>query len=111
MGCVGSNAAPPSSSVVSSEDPKTKPNPTVGEAEVVQTRHTVFTVPRENKISDYELGDVIGSGSYSTVLKAKRISDNQLVAVKMLEKATLKERDLIAIEDECEILENMEHPN
>jgi len=59
---------------------------------------------------NYELGEVLGSGSYGSVKQAKRLSDGLEVAVKIIPKKNVTGHfDMVL--SEMNVLKNVDHPN
>ena len=52
----------------------------------------------------------IGSGSFGSVRKAVRLSDNKEVAIKVIPKRNVKNH-LDMVKDEVDVLKNLNHPN
>jgi len=59
----------------------------------------------------YKIGDVLGEGSFAVVKKAIKKKTSQEFAVKMINKNQLSEDDSIALKNEVEILNQIDHPN
>ena len=62
--------------------------------------------------SDFEWGEVLGEGSYSKVVRARRKATGELFAVKMVEKAlVLREKKQKYVVMEKDVLNRCRHPN
>jgi calcium/calmodulin-dependent protein kinase I len=59
----------------------------------------------------YKLAEELGTGAYSVVRAATRLSDGKKVAVKIVSKAKLKKVDEEALRHEVEILQSLQHDN
>eukprot|EP01059_Diplonema_ambulator_P013950 TRINITY_DN24690_c0_g1_i2.p1 TRINITY_DN24690_c0_g1~~TRINITY_DN24690_c0_g1_i2.p1 ORF type:complete len:363 (+),score=73.19 TRINITY_DN24690_c0_g1_i2:63-1151(+) len=57
----------------------------------------------------YEIGDVLGKGSYGCARLAKRRSDGETVVIKVL--PTVQPKDMLAALREIKILGGLDHPN
>lgn len=62
-------------------------------------------------ITNFEVLSKIGEGSYSTVFKVKRVSDNQIYALKKVRLQRLKEKEKRNALNEIRILASVHHPN
>ena len=62
-------------------------------------------------INDYEVLCKLGEGSYSTVLKVKRISDQKIYALKQVRLNKLKEKEKRNALNEIRLLASIKHPN
>ncbi|KAI8368381.1 kinase-like domain-containing protein [Choanephora cucurbitarum] len=62
------------------------------------------------KKKEYTFGEVLGSGSFGSVRKAVRLSDNKEVAIKVIPKRNVKNH-LDMVKDEVDVLKNLNHPN
>jgi len=60
---------------------------------------------------DYEIGDLLGKGGFSTVHAAHKRSNGQRCAIKIIDKTKLKPKDVESIESEIRILSTIDHPN
>ncbi|XP_014293847.1 serine/threonine-protein kinase fused isoform X2 [Halyomorpha halys] len=54
---------------------------------------------------------ILGEGSFGQVYKARRKSDNEIVALKLIKKHGRTEKELISLRKECEIQRHFNHPN
>lgn len=63
--------------------------------------------------SNYEFGKTLGAGTFGVVRKAKKLSTNEDVAVKVILKKALKEKgvDVQTLYDELSMLNQLDHPN
>ena len=59
----------------------------------------------------YQLGEVLGQGSYSVVRNGVRISDKRPVAVKIVTRSKLNATDEANLKREVGILFSLDHPN
>lgn len=59
----------------------------------------------------YQVGAILGQGSYSVVRKATRLIDKKIVAVKVVTRSKLQKDDEESLRREVEILMSMDHPN
>lgn len=59
----------------------------------------------------YEVGDVLGQGSYSIVRLGISKKDNKKVAIKIFNRAKIKPEDEHIIQREVDIMKNLTHPN
>ena len=57
----------------------------------------------------YQLMEQLGAGTYGRVLKAQHLATGQLRAIKVLQKAHI--RDYISFQTELDILQALDHPN
>jgi serine/threonine protein kinase len=62
-------------------------------------------------LSNYKTGEVLGSGAFSTVFRAKDLSGNTDVALKVSRKKDLSPEDVVGIRQEAEIMQSFTHPN
>ncbi|CAI2359391.1 unnamed protein product [Moneuplotes crassus] len=62
-------------------------------------------------LKDFEVLKTIGEGSYSKVYKVKRISDNEIYALKKVKINGLKEKEKRNAFNEVRILASINHPN
>ena len=70
------------------------------------------TVKDENKISNYEIGKIIGKGAYAVVKLCKNKVTQEKFAMKIYEKKKLKDHVIkYCISKEIEILKKLNHPN
>eukprot|EP01038_Epipyxis_sp_PR26KG_P005854 gene5854-8077_t len=67
--------------------------------------------PKSLLNTNYELGEILGEGSYGIVHSAIRRNDSKHVAIKILNKSSLSEADEKALKVEYETLKNLAHPN
>lgn len=62
-------------------------------------------------IDDFTLLKVVGKGSYATVMLARKKDTGEILAIKMLKKAYLKEKNQVAhVKSERSILKDTDHP-
>ena len=102
----GVKAAPPppaSASRPQSDDPRAR-------AEVLP-EDLVFVGPPLRFSQLYRLGDVLGSGAFSTVRTGKSIDSDETFAVKCVNRKELTEEDAAALLDEVGILQELRHHN
>ncbi len=67
---------------------------------------------RANILGDYIITDTIGKGTFSKVKLGINKSTKEKVAIKIIEKANIKEKDdLERVKREIEILNNIRHTN
>jgi serine/threonine protein kinase len=59
----------------------------------------------------YQLASEIGAGSFATVRKCIRRSDNEPFAVKIIDVRRSTKRELKKLHDEIQILQKLDHPN
>lgn len=62
-------------------------------------------------LNDFEILAKIGEGTYSTVYKARRLSDNQIYAIKKVKIQTLSEKEKKNALCEIRIMASINHPN
>ncbi|EZA54125.1 hypothetical protein DMN91_001117 [Ooceraea biroi] len=63
------------------------------------------------KMKKYEILKQIGEGSFGQVYKAKKRSDGEIVAFKMIRKCGRSFKELKSLRQECEIQRHLHHPN
>ncbi|CAD8209200.1 unnamed protein product [Paramecium octaurelia] len=63
------------------------------------------------KIGNYQLGDLLGRGSIGTVYKGLNLELGTLVAIKQVSRATLKEDQYKALQQEIYLLKKLKHEN
>jgi len=68
-------------------------------------------VKRSKQIGSYLIQNTIGSGNYGKVKRAIHVHTHREVAVKILNKTTMQPVDLERSKRECEILQQLDHPN
>lgn len=65
-----------------------------------------------SKLSDYKFSHTIGTGTFGKVKIATNLTTHEKVAIKILEKARISEKDdLNRIEREMKYLKTLNHPN
>jgi len=69
----------------------------------------LFKKDKDGLKQKYTMGKQLGSGNFATVFKATKKEDQQIVAVKVIDKS--KVEDMGDIEREVEIMNTMDHPN
>jgi hypothetical protein len=62
-------------------------------------------------IDNYNLGESIGFGGFSTVRKAHHIQTGQVVAVKIIQQQLMNELSLTRLDRELSIWKSLDHPN
>lgn len=71
-----------------------------------------FVADRKSTFAEnYQVGNILGQGSYSVVRMATRLSDKKLVAVKIVNRSKLHKDDEENLRREVEILMSLNHPN
>jgi len=79
----------------------------------VKIKKTWFIQSREGKIEDFyntkNFKEVLGSGTYGSVIKASTKEGNQLRAIKVIPKSKVKDAE--RFKSEIEILAQLDHPN
>ncbi|KAI8851492.1 kinase-like domain-containing protein [Chytridium lagenaria] len=65
---------------------------------------------KKNFLDVYNIGRVLGKGSFATVKEVERKADGKKFAVKIIERASMKGKEN-AIKGEIAVLRNMHHPN
>ena len=73
------------------------------------TRLTSKDYPDIAALHGYELGQMLGQGAYASVYRAKRLSDGQMLACKVMMVANPK--DLLSAKNELFILQRTKHPH
>ena len=63
------------------------------------------------KLSDFRLGEVLGTGKFSKVYLATNKNDSTKYALKVIQKKELSKSDLAAVIREIDILRTIDHPN
>ena len=77
-----------------------------------QRDNKIFTVKNDFSKNDFEVNGYIGKGSYAQVLKARRISNNTVNALKVVDKNLIsKQGKLYQVFLENEVLKILDHPN
>jgi serine/threonine protein kinase len=61
--------------------------------------------------SKYEILEEVGQGKFGVVRKARNKKTSQLLAVKLINKHGMKDKDLVLVNAEIEILKICQHPN
>lgn len=62
-------------------------------------------------IKDFQILSKIGEGAYSSVYKVKRITDNQIYALKRVKLNELKDKEKDNALNEIRIIASIRHPN
>jgi serine/threonine protein kinase len=66
----------------------------------------------KKKVGDYEIGEVLGEGSFGVVKKAVHSKTNEIVAIKIIDKEKVKKDSMIEnLKKEVSILMVVDHPN
>jgi len=65
---------------------------------------------KEDIESDYELGEMLGSGAFAIVYKAKNLETGEQVAVKKIKKNVVKDSEIKNLRLEVKILTELNHP-
>ena len=66
----------------------------------------------KRKFSDFELGDVIGTGTVGTIYRATEIPTGEIRAVKVLQHGVSQDKNIVSrFEREMLILSKLNHPN
>ncbi|XP_054653436.1 ribosomal protein S6 kinase alpha-1 isoform X2 [Dunckerocampus dactyliophorus] len=84
-----------------------------GEIKEINITHVVKEGSEKADASHFELLKVLGQGSFGKVFLVRKVTppdDNQLYAMKVLKKATLKVRDRVRTKMERNILADVNHP-
>nr|XP_061798964.1 ribosomal protein S6 kinase alpha-1 isoform X1 [Nerophis lumbriciformis] len=84
-----------------------------GEIKEIDITHVVKEGSEKADASHFELLKVLGQGSFGKVFLVRKVTppdDNQLYAMKVLKKATLKVRDRVRTKMERNILADVNHP-
>jgi len=67
---------------------------------------------KKGKLAEfYSIGEKIGRGNFAVVRKVQRRSDGQFFAAKIINKKTMKPKDLDLLGKEVKILKMLKHPN
>ena len=75
-------------------------------------KEKINKIENNKMIDDYIIKNTIGKGTFSTVKLGEHIKTKQKVAIKILNKEKIKEKeDLERIKREIKILQMMDHPN
>ena len=75
-------------------------------------KEKINNIENNKMIDDYIIKNTIGKGTFSTVKLGEHIKTKQKVAIKILNKEKIKEKeDLERIKREIKILQMMDHPN
>ncbi|XP_056623296.1 ribosomal protein S6 kinase alpha-1 isoform X1 [Triplophysa dalaica] len=99
------------SSTASTDEPKTWTED--GDIKEINITHVVKEGAEKADPSQFELLKVLGQGSFGKVFLVRKITppdNNQLYAMKVLKKATLKVRDRVRTKMERDILADVNHP-
>lgn len=71
----------------------------------------VLSKPLEFKVSDYELGPVLGEGAFGRVFLAKNLKTQEFVAMKQLQKfQIIKMKQIDHVKNETYVLSSLNHP-
>ena len=62
-------------------------------------------------MQNFEIVNTLGEGTYSTVYKVMRLSDQKLYAMKQVKMTRLDEEDKLAALNEIRILASIQHKN
>jgi len=62
-------------------------------------------------IRDFQILQKIGEGSYSSVYKVRRLTDNTIYALKKVKLLNLKEKEKENALNEIRLLASIQHPN
>uniref|UniRef100_A0A8C6UHF2 non-specific serine/threonine protein kinase n=1 Tax=Neogobius melanostomus TaxID=47308 RepID=A0A8C6UHF2_9GOBI len=84
-----------------------------GEIKEINITHVVKEGSEKADASQFELLKVLGQGSFGKVFLVRKVTEpdaNQLYAMKVLKKATLKVRDRVRTKMERDILADVNHP-
>uniref|UniRef100_A0A671VB65 Ribosomal protein S6 kinase n=1 Tax=Sparus aurata TaxID=8175 RepID=A0A671VB65_SPAAU len=84
-----------------------------GDIKEINITHVVKEGSEKADASQFELLKVLGQGSFGKVFLVRKVTppdDNQLYAMKVLRKATLKVRDRVRTKMERDILADVNHP-
>ncbi|XP_062254119.1 ribosomal protein S6 kinase alpha-1 isoform X1 [Platichthys flesus] len=84
-----------------------------GDIKEINITHVVKEGSEKADASQFELLKVLGQGSFGKVFLVRKVTppdDNQLYAMKVLKKATLKVRDRVRTKMERDILADVNHP-
>eukprot|EP00730_Choanoeca_flexa_P005513 TRINITY_DN11963_c0_g1_i5.p2 TRINITY_DN11963_c0_g1~~TRINITY_DN11963_c0_g1_i5.p2 ORF type:complete len:618 (+),score=95.81 TRINITY_DN11963_c0_g1_i5:3871-5724(+) len=73
--------------------------------------HDVFEAPELSSISNYELLKTIGKGNFAKVKLARHKLTGVEVAVKIIDKASMKPAHLAKLDREVSIMKRLHHPN
>uniref|UniRef100_A0A8C6UI99 non-specific serine/threonine protein kinase n=1 Tax=Neogobius melanostomus TaxID=47308 RepID=A0A8C6UI99_9GOBI len=87
--------------------------PDDGEIKEINITHVVKEGSEKADASQFELLKVLGQGSFGKVFLVRKVTEpdaNQLYAMKVLKKATLKVRDRVRTKMERDILADVNHP-
>ncbi|KAG6497040.1 3-phosphoinositide-dependent protein kinase 2-like [Zingiber officinale] len=83
-----------------------------GSKAVQRTNSIAFRAPQEQfTVNDFELGKLLGTGSYSKVVKAKKNDTGNVYALKIMDKKFIaKENKVSYVKMERILLDQLEHP-
>ncbi|XP_078440822.1 3-phosphoinositide-dependent protein kinase 2-like isoform X2 [Wolffia australiana] len=83
-----------------------------GGIEIQRTASIAFRAPQEQfTIQDFQLGKIFGVGSYSKVVRAKKVDTGKMYALKIMDKKFItKENKIEYVKLERVVLDQLEHP-
>lgn len=64
-----------------------------------------------SSLDNFEVMEELGSGTYSTVFKARRITDGKIYAIKKVNISQLNDKEKNNALNEITLLSNIKHPN
>ncbi|KAG6508630.1 3-phosphoinositide-dependent protein kinase 2-like [Zingiber officinale] len=84
----------------------------VGSKAVQRTNSITFRAPQEQfTVNDFELGKLLGTGSYSKVIRAKKKDTGNIYALKIMDKKFIaKENKVSYVKMERIVLDQLDHP-
>eukprot|EP00045_Choanoeca_perplexa_P009187 m.87635 g.87635 ORF g.87635 m.87635 type:complete len:607 (+) comp14787_c0_seq1:264-2084(+) len=89
-------------------DPVPEGLPTVGSSSALSD---VFEPPQLNSVENYELIKTIGKGNFAKVKLARHRLTGVEVAIKIIDKTSMKESHLAKLDREVSIMKSLDHPN